>query len=126
MKASQLKGMNNKARLIDRQILKGKKAMIIKGMNSKQNEGTETDPRQKDFDEREQPKKHDVAQRDRPAFPTNARMFDSAQGMTKREYFAGLALQGVLAGDAFAEMTTAAIVNEAITHADELLKQLET
>jgi len=111
MKASQLKGMNNKARLIDRQILKGKKAM---------------DLRQKDFDEREQPKKHDIAQRDRPAFPTNARMFDSAQGITKREYFAGMVMQGVLiATDEVGLEQIKKDVAICIRYADELLKQLE-
>ena len=48
----------------------------------------------------------------------------SFKGLTKREYFAGLAMQGILANPNFnAEDSYAA--NEAIVQADELLEQLE-
>ena len=49
------------------------------------------------------------------------------EGLTKREYFAGLAMQGLCANSilvshhAFENLT-----KEAIMYADELLKQLET
>jgi hypothetical protein len=59
----------------------------------------------------------------RPAFPTNARMYDAAQGLTKREYFAAMAMQGLLANPEFKfeEKYTA---DYAIKEADELLKLL--
>lgn len=43
-------------------------------------------------------------------------------GLSKREYFAGLALQGILSSNEFAHIHSAC--NRAITIADELLKQL--
>ena len=43
-------------------------------------------------------------------------------GLTKREYFAGLALQGILSSNEFAHIPSAC--SRAITLADELLKQL--
>ena len=43
-------------------------------------------------------------------------------GLTKREYFAGLAMQGMLAGGNYSETETAYC---AVKLADELLKQLE-
>jgi hypothetical protein len=52
---------------------------------------------------------------------------DKYSGLTKREYFAGLAMQGLCANSipgshhAFENLT-----KEAIMYADELLKQLET
>lgn len=52
-------------------------------------------------------------------------------GLTKREYFAGLAMQGLLANSAFKIDTdtdvkvTAQYTISAIKYADELLKQLE-
>ena len=51
------------------------------------------------------------------------------EGLTKREYFAGLAMQGLIAGrwacpdNVPNDVIT--IVKEAVLHADELLKQLE-
>lgn len=51
------------------------------------------------------------------------------QGLTKREYFAGVAMQGMIAGrwacpdNVPNDVDT--IVKEAILHADELLKKLE-
>ena len=50
-------------------------------------------------------------------------------GLTKREYFAGLAMQGLIAGrwacpdNVPNDVMT--IVEQAVFHADELLKQLE-
>lgn len=55
--------------------------------------------------------------------------FQGQQGLTKREYLAGLAMQGMLANNAMIdghsqhEMTW--IAEHAIKQADELLKQLE-
>lgn len=52
-------------------------------------------------------------------------------GLTKREYFAGLAMQGLLANSAFEIDTdsgikvTAQYTISAVKYADELLKQLE-
>lgn len=53
-------------------------------------------------------------------------------GLNKREYFAGLAMQGLLAnnpsflhGNREGEYADMAIAVEAVRHADELLKQLE-
>ena len=44
-------------------------------------------------------------------------------GLTKREYFAGLAMQGLLASNN--GQTTKYLVKKAIESTDELLKQLE-
>lgn len=70
-----------------------------------------------------------------PAFPVQYQDSDDAEinGLTKREYFAGLAMQGILAHAAHKEFK----VNDwgidsdrvaicAIDCADRLLKQLET
>lgn len=53
-------------------------------------------------------------------------------GLTKREYFAGLALQGILANPRFTENTEKSNTNllgwasnRAVEHADQLLKELE-
>lgn len=49
-------------------------------------------------------------------------------GLTKREYFAGLAMQGLLSANAMYKGRTdeiALLCQDAIAHADELLKQLE-
>jgi hypothetical protein len=50
-----------------------------------------------------------------------------ANGLTKREYYAGLAMQGMLANPLIDKMTRRdknRIVEVAIEHADELLNQL--
>lgn len=44
------------------------------------------------------------------------------EGLTKREYFAGLAMQSIIASGRYSELETACC---AINYADELLKQLE-
>ena len=49
-------------------------------------------------------------------------------GLTKREYFAGLAMQGMLADESGGQglsYTTEKCITRAIEFADELLKQLE-
>ena len=46
-------------------------------------------------------------------------------GLTKREYFAGLAMQGLLANSYFSEEDEEEIAALSIAQADELLKQLE-
>lgn len=62
----------------------------------------------------------------RPAFPTNARMYDAAQGLTKREYLATMAMQGILSNATFARegLNEVAIAEWAVNQADELLNQL--
>lgn len=45
-------------------------------------------------------------------------------GLTKREYFAGLAMQGMLAGEP--DRKPEYLIPDAIAIADELLKQLES
>ena len=50
------------------------------------------------------------------------------RGLTKREYFAGLAMHGLLSSNAMYNGKTderALLCQDAIAHADELLKQLE-
>lgn len=54
------------------------------------------------------------AQQCRPAF-----------GVTKREYFAGLAMQGALASDVNFNMDKYDIADQAVQHADALLAALE-
>jgi hypothetical protein len=79
-----------------------------------------------------------VANAEKPAYPTNARMHSDAQGMTKRELFAMAAMQGLLANshylqrleenfddDQFDDMNVM-LVKESVEIADELLKALES
>jgi len=61
----------------------------------------------------------------RPAYPTNNRMFSAAQGLTKREYFAAVAMQGILANPNWI-MSEDYAANAALVEADKLLEQLET
>lgn len=67
---------------------------------------------------------------DKPAYPTNARMHSDAQGITKREYFAAMAIQGLMAVNdkgTFSEEEMAQVAARyAISVADELLKQLDS
>ena len=128
MKANSLKGMNNKARLIDRQILKGKKKRMHEHDKILLTRAENTsDPRQKNFDERETREQKQTALGDRPAFPTNARMFSEAQGLTKREYFAIKAMQGILSGRICESLYPPLEVAEwAIDQADAMIKKLET
>lgn len=46
-------------------------------------------------------------------------------GLTKREYFAGLAMQGILANEGYNASMPDVLIEEAISQADELLKALE-
>ena len=45
------------------------------------------------------------------------------EGLTKREYFAGLAMQGLISGRVYVNETT--LVQNAVLVADEILKELE-
>ena len=47
------------------------------------------------------------------------------EGLTKREYFAGLAMQGMIANTDTYVQDKSVIAKLSIEHADELLKQLE-
>ena len=62
------------------------------------------------------------------AFPVMHGNFYTA-GLTKREWFAGMALQGILAGTPLAELDSkgmwGAIARDSITAADAILSQLE-
>jgi len=64
---------------------------------------------------------------EQPAFPVTWQDREGATvtepGLTKREYFAGLALEGLLASD-FEFNSVSHCVETAIRHSDELLKQL--
>ena len=66
---------------------------------------------------------------DKPTYPLEFKKEGSyntegwSNGLTKREYFAGLAMQGLLASNS--EQTAKYIVKKAIESTDELLKQLE-
>lgn len=46
-------------------------------------------------------------------------------GLTKREYFAGLAMQGILSNTEYINQSRETLVDYSIKMADELLKQLE-
>ena len=46
-------------------------------------------------------------------------------GLTKREYFAGLAMQGLLANTEYISHSRETLAHYSIKTADELLKQLE-
>jgi len=67
---------------------------------------------------------------EKPAFPRpdssdkDGLRHSSQEGLTKREYFAGLAMQTYL-HDRSGHWTADKIAKEAIRQADELLKQLE-
>jgi hypothetical protein len=54
--------------------------------------------------------------------PDNDNYLDQS-GLTKREYFAVIAMQGMLASGRFSELETPSL---AVQYADELLKQLES
>ena len=71
---------------------------------------------------------------DTPAFATPSvfKEFDKIEqgsfGLTKREYFAGLAMQGMLANNSIMTATQfdrKSLAEDAVWCADELLKQLE-
>ena len=65
-----------------------------------------------------------------PAMPINFEYFKNgdsfreiSNGLTKREHFAGLAMQGLLASGDFADVSYTAV--ESVKQADALLKALE-
>lgn len=72
---------------------------------------------------------------DQPAFPDTMRGAEQSimnqspcelpTGLTKREYFAIAAMQGLIAGDALGT-NTEHVVATSIKFADELIKQLES
>lgn len=64
---------------------------------------------------------------DKPAFPNEDALKggdSSATGLTKREYFAAMAMQGVLSSSA--DRGEAAVVKMAMKFADQLLKALDS
>ena len=61
-----------------------------------------------------------------PAMPPNAGWeHPQAKGLTKREYFAGLAMQGILASDTSGSVKMDICVKISVEHADALLAELE-
>ena len=69
---------------------------------------------------------------DFPAHPTEYRSQDGTPdmipGLTKREYFAAMAMQGLLGNNIVKDLDLAKemIAADALVYADELLKQLES
>lgn len=62
---------------------------------------------------------------DMPAMPTQVNGGDIYGGLTKREYFAGLAMQGFLSADVNSDWHKDDCVKIAVQHADALLAELE-
>lgn len=65
---------------------------------------------------------------DRPAFPADTdRLPSGAYGLTKREYFAALAMQGLLAGSNWPGVVIGPcqIADHAVEFADALLAELD-
>lgn len=67
---------------------------------------------------------------DKPAFPLHLKNNDNsshpeANGMTKREYFAAMAMQGLSASEFGVKNNAIVIAKESVNMADELLKALE-
>tara|TARA_R110002126_G_scaffold70280_5_gene177027 strand:- start:920 stop:1129 length:210 start_codon:yes stop_codon:yes gene_type:complete len=61
---------------------------------------------------------------DKPAMPSPHFEDDELQGLTKREHFAGLAMQGIMANDQ-QYLTWSDLAKDSVAVADALLKQLE-
>ena len=61
---------------------------------------------------------------DRSAFACAGDSCVWTEGLTKREYFAGLAMQGMLANKDASDFTSFTTAEVAIRYADELLEQL--
>lgn len=59
-----------------------------------------------------------------PVFPIERPTLATTPGITKREYFAVMTLQGLLANPVIGPKEV--LIQLSITHADELLKQLES
>ncbi len=65
---------------------------------------------------------------ERPAYPLGTSALREAkryQGLTKREYFAAMAMQGLLCGIS-GDRDSEFIVEDSLRMADELLKQIES
>lgn len=62
---------------------------------------------------------------DKPVFPTSHQPGSSAAGLTKREHFAALAMQGLCARNAYAESPYATIADMAYKQADAMLAARE-
>ena len=60
-----------------------------------------------------------------PAFPVPWFPVGSGNGLTKREYFAAMAMQGLLANTQWSDILPRDVADEAIKHADALLTALE-
>lgn len=61
---------------------------------------------------------------DQPAYPKEGKTF---QGLTKREYFAAMAMQGMLANPEITNHTSGfPSTREVIRYAEAILEQLET
>lgn len=62
------------------------------------------------------------------AFPSDPAGYQPQRGLTKREYFAGVAMQGLLANQTIAQFAGAdlakAVTNSAVQYADALLAAL--
>jgi hypothetical protein len=74
-----------------------------------------------------------MSNKNESAFPTTKESLnyrDGMSGLTKREYFAAQALQGLLAGDVISsfksgQMTAREAAEEAVSYADAVLARLE-
>ena len=67
---------------------------------------------------------------DRDGFPTNKKFItdsfdDCFIGLTKREYFAGLAMQGILANSSLNNLKEETVAEISVLCADKLLENLE-
>lgn len=62
---------------------------------------------------------------DMPANPTYSSDVLMQEGLTKREYFAGLAMQGMMASKFWGEFSANGMASIALEQADALLKELE-
>ena len=66
---------------------------------------------------------NDMENKNKPAYPVSDNNY-SGVGLTKREYFAGLAMQGLLATSRNLSIDSKWLSEASIKYADELLKQL--
>lgn len=64
---------------------------------------------------------------DKPTFPyRHSELLKENRGLTKREYFAAMAMQGLCANsNSGSQHSFDRLAKEAVMYADELLKQLE-
>lgn len=61
----------------------------------------------------------------KPAFASTDGQTFANEGLTKREYFAGLAMQGIASNPNLKNYTLQEKARSAVAWADEILKQLE-